>query len=736
MVAPPWFGSSFGVVNFVLGSTGLKKRQFPLKVFSTCGIEENFKVELPAGLKPELVPKYKPVETPEIRWTRNMKATGSLLEGGSIFQITTLEFLPPQYDTLKKLLKEMEYQKRKMPVFSPAAVLGQKNASGLSSDGADAVMLNHEVNIDLKGKGEWTFTEKVTKRILTYAGMKSNSELKMSYNPVWDKVSITEAVVKGADGSIKKLDSKELNLMDAPWSGSAPRYPAGKILVASLPGVQAGSEISYTITREHKDRPFFGVIGLFRGFDPIVRKTITLTYDEKLPVNISPTPEGVKESKEVSGGKVRLVWEAANVPAIKSEPSLPPLWSFAPSIFVSTGDWKSYAAASGAVLEKAASDQPNASAMAATLTSKLNTDTEKILAIRDFVAKNIRYAGPEFDDIPASCLAPADRVLADRYGNSADAAVLLCAMLRAAGLNAGPVLASGFPEITGFFEKFEEYPQLVFGAVLVKVQNGKETVFLNDSSQYSALGVCDHNGNYFLNPADGSIGVIKTGKEFEDYFKTVYMIKLKPDGDAGIEVSSLFFGEKFGSANQMFSEFTPEKRSRYFQRVVSDISQSAVPVRELEANFKSYPGKQTIAVNVERYAVREDGLFYFTLPGSMLKDVFRAGESARVNPYYRSEPLRLSKQYLIEIPDGDVSIRLLPPDVKWSSPGNGGTVSVKSVRLDKNKIMISCLVNLHPCIISAEDYQKLVAIQARLSNPNMNVVLVSGLKDSAAKTRE
>jgi transglutaminase-like putative cysteine protease len=734
MVAPPWFGSSFGVVNFVLGSTGLKKRLFPLKVFSTCGIDESFKVELPAGLKPELVPKYKPVETPEIKWTRDMKAAGSLLEGSSVFQISALEFLPPQYDTLKLLLKEMEYQKRKMPVFSPAAVSGEQNAvTPAFVEGADAILLNDDVAIDLKGRGEWTVTERITRKILTYAGMKNNSELKIPYNPVWDKISITDAVVKSPDGSVRKLDAKELNLMDAPWSGSAPRYPAGKILVASLPGVQSGSEIQYTITREHKDRPFFGVIGMFRGFDPIVRKTVTLTYDEKLPVNISPAPEGVKESKEVSGGKIRLVWEAANVPAIKSEPSLPPAWCFAPSVFISTGDWKSFGAASGAVLEKAAADQQQAAAMAAELTAKLSTDTEKILAIRNFVAKNIRSAGPEFDDLPVSCVTPADKVLADRYGNTADTAVLLCAMLRAAGVKAEPVLVSGFPDIAGFFEKFEEYPQLVFSGVLVRVQNGQETVFLNDSNQYSALGVCDHNGKYFLNPADGSIGVIKISKDFEDYVKTVYQVKLKPDGDAGIEVSNLFFGDDFGSANQMFSEFTPEKRSRYFQRVVTDISQSAVPVSDLAANFKSYPGKQTIAVNVERYAVREDGLFYFNLPGNMLKDIFKTGEAVRVNPYYRSEPLRISKQYLIEIPEADASMRLLPPDIKWSCPGNGGTVSVKSARLGKNKIMISCTVNLLPCILSPEEYQKLVAIQARLSNPNMNVVMISGLKDSTAK---
>ena len=733
MVAPPWFGSSFGVVNFVIGSTGLKKRVFPLKVFSTCGIQENFKVELPAGLVPELMPKYQAVDNPQIKWVRNINASGSALEGSSTFQVRTLEFLPPQYDALKQLLKEMEYQKRKMPVFRSVATVDLKGAVNPAFEGADAIILNQDVTIDLKGRGEWTFTEKITKKILTYAGMKNNSELKLSYNPVWDKVTVTDVTVKGPDGLVKKLDSKELNLMDEPWSGSAPRYPAGKILVASLPGVQTGSEIQYTITREHKDRPFFGIIGMFRGFDPIVKKKIILTYDGKLPVDISPAPEGVRESKEISSGRVRMTWEAENVPAMKSEPAMPPVWSFAPSVFVSAGDWKSYGIASKNVLEKAAANQSAAAAMAVKLTEKLGTDTEKILAIRNFAAESIRPVGPGFDDLPVSCVTPADKVLADRYGNTADRAVLLCAMLRTAGLDAEFVLGSGFIGLPGLFEKLEEYPQLVFGETLVRVNYGKNSVILNDTNQYAALGTSPHNGKYCLNLADNSIEVLKTGKDFQDYTKTVCSIKLRADGYAGIETSSMLFGGSFGYSNQMFSEFTPEKRSRYFQRAVTDISQSAVPLGDLVTDFKSYPGRYSIAVGVERYAVRDNGLFYFNLPGNILRGIFAAGEATRINPYFRSDPLRLSMQYVIDLPANNTTIRLLPPDVKWTCPGGGGTVTVKSSMIGTSQILISCSVNLRPCILSPEEYQKLVSIQARLSNPNMNIVMISGLSEPNPK---
>ena len=56
--------------------------------------------------------------------------------------------------------------------------------------------------------------------------------------------------------------------MDAEWAGSAPRYPAAKTLVVSLPGVEVGSVIEYKVKRVCKDRPFFAARVAFRGTGP------------------------------------------------------------------------------------------------------------------------------------------------------------------------------------------------------------------------------------------------------------------------------------------------------------------------------------------------------------------------------------------------------------------------------------------------------------------------------------
>ena len=42
--------------------------------------------------------------------------------------------------------------------------------------------------------------------------------------------------------------NKDIKIMDQSWVASAPRYPAGKRLVATFPNVQIGSVVSYKIT--------------------------------------------------------------------------------------------------------------------------------------------------------------------------------------------------------------------------------------------------------------------------------------------------------------------------------------------------------------------------------------------------------------------------------------------------------------------------------------------------------
>ena len=112
------------------------------------------------------------------------------------------------------------------------------------------------------------------------------------------------------------------------------------------------------------------------------------------------------------------------------------------------------------------------------------------LAIRDEVLRTIRPEGPSFLDLPPGTLSTPDRTLADQYGHAADRALLLAAMLDAAGFDPEIVLASGdttaFP---AFSQPSRDVPQAgFFFNPLVAVTCKGATYYLNEGDQYDELG--------------------------------------------------------------------------------------------------------------------------------------------------------------------------------------------------------------------------------------------------------
>ena len=75
-----------------------------------------------------------------------------------------------------------------------------------------------------------------------------------------------------------------------------------------------------------------------------------------------------------------------------------------------------------------------------------------------------------------------------------------------------------------------------------------------------------------------------------------------------------YYGDYYADKNRYFSELPPEERRRYFQDVVSDVSQGARPVGDSITNFTNYPGVEQFTVDVDNYSVVDGKYLYFDLP--------------------------------------------------------------------------------------------------------------------------
>ncbi len=730
LVQLPEFGTRIGAAGFVLGSVGLEKRRFKLEIFSTCAVDERFKLTLPPTCRIVAVPKPAEISaTGVLSWNRRMTLSDNTLSEESRFSIDTVEVTPEAYLELKRALREIDVADRELPVakLDYAGVPAEALAAAFPE--ADSVVLDYRDKITLLDETSWTREEKCVRRILNYAGVKSGSEIKIPYNPAWETVKIAAAVTL-PDGTRRELQKGELNLMDQPWVSSAPRYPAGRILVASLPGVTPGAVVESVILREVRQQPFFAEAVSFAGPSPVVHRSCTIDAPASLELKVSPAPVGVTSQERRSGDRLLRTWSCSNVAQLPREPGMAPLWTFAPTIFISSGNYGVFAKELNRVLE---SKLEKAAPAVHELARKLDLlddpafgpDPSKFEAriqrIRDFVAHRIRAVGPELNALPLSALNDPGVTLESGYGNSADRALLIAALLKQAKIDYQFVAASDRGYVPSAVKLLSRYPQDIFSALLV-YQPGLEC-YLNDSSEYARLGTVSHEEAIGLNLETGKLTAIRPKRQAESSVTVLYDLKLAADGQAEIRVTRKLFGREFEAARRQFAEMTPEAVRRHFEELAAGFSQQAKIVRTPKTDFNSYPGTVSFELSVPHYATASGKYLAFALPGfgELASRIITAG-SERRTPFWRNSPGRIELEYRIEIPRNFEVVRDRPEAVELGSFGSALFYEYFEPGVDL--LRLECGLTLPVEQVAPLDYGKLVNLQRELTKLSADRILL------------
>ncbi|MDA0577112.1 MAG: DUF3857 domain-containing protein, partial [Verrucomicrobia bacterium] len=731
MLPLPAMGTRIGMINFIIGRTGLQDRRFPLQTEIACGVREQMFLTLaPALNTPVALPISEDIERDGVAWSFAVRQSGPTLEAVSEFRLDAVEFDPDQYRTLKQTLVTMERARRQMPMYAVA----NGGTDALAGD-SDALTETETVDYELAADGSWREERRVRKKILTYAGKKQHAELTLRFNPAWDDLELVRGEVTSPEGQTSTISRAEMNVMDAAWVGSTPRYPAERTLVASFPAVTVGSTIDYTYVHTRRERPFVSLRESFRGTDTIRHKRVTL----HMPRGVVPSvhrhllaPARVAESIFTHGDGSRDVyeWEVQDVPGVKREEQMPPDWVLHPTVVVSFGQWRSYASGVDQALRRAAARQPVAARLARELTRKVPDPWERLQVLRDAVATRVRLVGPALPDVPLSAITPADQTLAEGYGNGADRAVLLYAMLRAAGCSAEFVLASDRPAIAPFRTSLDAAAEReVFADVLVRVDDAAldladgRFVYLGDDDQYGAIGASAHAGMWMLTLPRGHVEELLPARDDNQWIED--SLRVEANGDVQLHRRQLLYGTSFGLQNRRYADMTPEERRRDFMETVAGLSQAAVAEGELTTDFSRYPGRIAYSVRLPQYAVRDGKQLYFSLTQAPDR-VFMLRTDQRANPLFLDARGTQSARLTAHVPAG-FTLVMLPEDQRLE--GIAGTrvdvqVTQEPASDGGTQVIMQSEVSRTPAIVSRSDYPTLIQWDRTLSHRRARTVVL------------
>ncbi len=719
----PELARDFGVMGFFLRHTGLDTRRHPLLFDTTCMVKEEFELKLPRSVVVDVVKNNATGGSSEsgFAWSRTLTKSSGGIKGTSSAALTRLEITPRQYPEFKQALRRWVTKGTAAPFFRRTFIAD--SLAQLQSDfpDADSLIEFENTTLELNEDGSFEIITDTRRHILNYSGVKDYSELKIGYNPHWEKLDIRAAVLS-PDGKRHELDAAHIIDMDADWVAAAPRYPGAKTKVAVLPGVAAGAVIESTVTRRVKNEPFMGFMMHFAKYSPIAFSKLVFSAPPKTRQRISAAPLGVRYRRVWKNNKAQHIWENAERPQLPDELGSAPLSLFAPTVCVSNGNYRKYAGDLDAACRKLISAPSRAVDDIVSGLKLAGTEREKAIRIRDYAAKRLRVAGPALNDLPAMYLTSPERTLSDGYGNRADCAIALAALLERAGIEYRLVASSGMPFIRENEELLRDYPRNVFSGLLVYLPS--LNAYLNDTDEYDVFGATSNSNMIGLELPSGKLVAIRPHYRFEDGEKTEMNIRINSGGSADIEVVRRYYGTLFGRENRRFSEMTPEERRQYGERLVNELSPAARPDGGARTDFSNYPGIVSFRCRIDDFIENSGEGMQFELPGiAATARSLGAVEARRRTPLLRSQAVDKAVKYVITLPENCHVVRRRPAREQLGKRNRAHYLADTVEK--RGMLIIDTKLRLPVELVQPTDYIELVNLQRDLNSLSRRRVILA-----------
>jgi len=285
-------------------------------------------------------------------------------------------------------------------------------------------------------------------RILADSGVKAMAVLTFTYTASNQQVEIGYVRVVKPDGTVVVTPDYNIQDMPADVTRAAPMYSDIHQKHVAVKGLGVGDTLEYQATlRIFKPE----VQGQF-WFEYSFQKDL-IALDEELDLDLPADKAVTVASADLQptvtsvGSRKLYHWASSNL--ARPDPEAPPksVKHWKPSVQITTfTSWEQVGAWYDSLQRNSLIVTPAIQAKADALTKGLTSNEDKLRAIFNDVALHIHYVGLDFG-IGRYQPHAADDVLSNEYGDCKDKHTLLAALLKAAGIEAWPVLISSSREL-------------------------------------------------------------------------------------------------------------------------------------------------------------------------------------------------------------------------------------------------------------------------------------------------
>ncbi|MGH9691464.1 MAG: DUF3857 domain-containing protein [Candidatus Acidiferrales bacterium] len=303
------------------------------------------------------------------------------------------------------------------------------------------------------GTGERDLSVRI--RVQNDAGAQQLGHLVFGYNSVNERMDVHFVRVRKVDGTVVNAAQDAVKETPAAEVRDAPAYADDRETHITVPELHPGDILEYEIATRFIVAPALGEFWLEHSFvdDAIVldeRLEVNVPVGRKITIKSPNLSYSTSTGADPSKGRIIYQWKRANLALpsndeSKKEPEAAE--SRPPDVQLTTfASWDDVARWYAGIERGRSEPTPDIRAKTMDLIAGRTSELDKIQALDEYVAKNIRYVGIPLGSDGYQPHSAAE-VFRNRYGDCKDQQTLLAAMLQAAGIQADAALVPYSREI-------------------------------------------------------------------------------------------------------------------------------------------------------------------------------------------------------------------------------------------------------------------------------------------------